>query len=250
MDRGSGEFCQDAIANDVHVLGRGGHATQPQDQRPTPFVHYASRSKRNVLAVVHHGQIKSARILHRASHDTGVRHRTTVIRNGHNAGALHLAHLGQFFSLAPFRDRSDWKNVGELRALSLFDDEARDGRVIVYRIGVGHGADGSPTTSHRRRRARGNRLLVLGPRLAQMHVKIDKSRRYDEARCVEDFCSGRQFLTALQQPGNASVFNQEISTAGIYSLRRIDHVAIGDYEFHVWRLQKSQSTGLTEFTRC
>ena len=56
MNRGAGKFCQHAIANHVHVLGRGGHSAQSQDERPAPFVHHPASAQGNVLAVVHHGQ--------------------------------------------------------------------------------------------------------------------------------------------------------------------------------------------------
>ena len=65
-------------------------------------------------------------------------------------------------------------------------------------------------------------------------------RDFDNTTCdVNDPVGGlalatpEEFLAALEQTGNAPVFNQEIPAAGVYSLRRIDYVAISDYEFHV-----------------
>ena len=67
--------------------------------------------------MIHYGQIKTVRIFHRPSHHARVRHRPSVIRDCHDARVLHFAHLGQFFAARAFRQRPNWKHVGQLRPL-------------------------------------------------------------------------------------------------------------------------------------
>ena len=72
------------------------------------FVHGPTARQRFIFAVIDQRQIESARVFHRAPHNAGAWNRPAIIRNGDNAGVLHLAHFGEFSSFQVLCDRSDW----------------------------------------------------------------------------------------------------------------------------------------------
>ena len=200
---------------------------QTETQRPLALVHHAARRERLVLAVIHHGQVEAARVLHRAAHHARRRDGPPVVRDGDDAGALHLAHLGQLLALRPLRDRADGEDVGEPGGLRLLDDETGHRRVVVDGVGVRHRADARAAARDGRRRARRDRLLVLLPRLAQVRVQVDEAGRDDEARSVEDLRALGPRLAATEQPGHAAVLDEHVQ-AGVDALRRVDHVSVCD----------------------
>jgi hypothetical protein len=60
-----------------------------------------------------------------------------------------------------------------------------------------------------------------------MCVQIYETRRDDEARRVEHVSVFRGGFAAIKKINDAAVFDQQISP-GVYLLRRIDHVSVGD----------------------
>jgi hypothetical protein len=65
-------------------------------------------------------------------------------------------------------------------------DEPQDLGRVHARGGVGHAADGREPARDRGPRAGGDRLLVLAPGLAEVHVRVDQPRADDRARGVDD----------------------------------------------------------------
>jgi hypothetical protein len=92
--------------------------------------------------------------------------------------------------------------------LRLLDDETRDRRIVVDRIGIRHRAHARPTARDRRRRARLNRLFILLPRLAQVRVQVYETGRDDETLRVEYFRAFGHAVTVRQQRRDAPVLDQ------------------------------------------
>ncbi len=120
------------------------------------------------------------RVLERAPHEQRRRNRAPVVGDRDAAGRGKVGDFSELFALRSRRDganRIHARQAGFARAL---DDEFGDRGVIVDRIGVRHARDGGEPAGHGRRRAGRDRLLVLLPRLAQVHVDVDEARRHDE----------------------------------------------------------------------
>ena len=87
-------------------------------------------------------------------------------------------------SCSPF-EPIDTAPIGYTRASAAsaarFTMNSRHRRVVVDRIGVRHARDGREAAGDGRRRAGRDRLLVLLPRLAQVHVHVDEPGRHDAA---------------------------------------------------------------------
>src|SRR5687768_11347620 len=98
--------------------------------------------------MIDEGQIEPACVFHRSPHHSRIRYGPPVIRNSHDSRILHLTHFGELFATAAFCNSADWKDVCEFRSLTLFNDEPRDGRIVVHRIRIWHRTDAGPTTGN------------------------------------------------------------------------------------------------------
>ena len=130
---------------------------------------------------------------------------------------MHLAHFGQLGAFRIFCKGADGKDVGECRALSLFDHKASYRGAIVHGPRVRHCANSREAAGYSSRSAAGDRFLVFVTRLAQVHVHIDKTRRDDEASRVKNFSSFRHAVTVSRKSDHAAVLNEEV-LAGVDSL--------------------------------
>ena len=74
-----GEFREQNIARDDHVLRDARPSGQAQHGAPVAFVHHAAGGKLVVLAVIEREQIEHARVVERASHQLVVLHAMAVI---------------------------------------------------------------------------------------------------------------------------------------------------------------------------
>ena len=126
--------------------------------------------------MVDHRQVEILCILHRPPHNAGIRNGPAIVRDRYRTGRLHFAHLGEFGTIRGLCDRPDREDVGQARVLGLLDHVAGDGGVVIDRIGVRHRANGRPTAGRGRRTTRGDRFLMLLPRLTQVNMQIDKPR--------------------------------------------------------------------------
>ena len=124
-------------------------------------------------------------------------------------------------------------------AAGLFDDETRDGGIVVDRIGVRHRTDAGPTAGDRRGRAAGDRLFVLLTRLTQVRVQIDETGRDDQSGCVEHVRVFGRGFRAVEQTDDTAFFDQHVAT-GVDLLRRIDHISIRNQQFHCWGALRSR----------
>ena len=111
--------------------------------------------------------------------------------------------------------------------LGLLDHIPRDGGVIVDRIGVRHRANTRPTTRHRRRTPRRDRLLMLLPRLAKMYVKVNKTRGDKQTACVKNFAAFRRSLAILKPAPDDPLLNKHAHPRILRS-KRVNKMSVGN----------------------
>ena len=75
----AGEFREQDVARDDHVLGDARPAGQAQHGAPVALVHHAAGGKRVVLAMVEREQVEHPRVVERAAHDLVVLHAMAVV---------------------------------------------------------------------------------------------------------------------------------------------------------------------------
>ena len=95
---------------------------------------------------------------------------------------LQLGDVGELLALLAARHGADRIHARQVRLGRLLQDVLGDAGVVVHRAGVRHAGDGREAAGDGRGRARRDRLLVLLPRLAQVHVHVDEPGTDDEAR--------------------------------------------------------------------
>ena len=169
-----------------------------------------------------HRQVEHGTILQGAAHQVGVHYRPTVIGDRYSAFCGHLANLGQFFALEPFRERTDRQHPRQVRRPRSLDNVAGDRAVVVDRVGVGHAGDGGEPTGHCRLGAGQHGLFVLVAGLAQVDMHIDEARGHDQAAGVNARVSGREKAAGSVDPANQTVLDQQV-TNGLQIIGRIDH---------------------------
>ena len=108
-----------------------------------------------------------------------------AVRDHHGTRRLHRANGGEFFALAPFGDRAGGEHVDRrLAALVQHGGHKAGG------VDGGHGVwlqnDAGDATIDRCCRASGDGFLVLLPRLAAMHMRVEQRRNEDAPLAVDD----------------------------------------------------------------
>ncbi len=139
---------------------------------------------------------------------------------------FQLGIIGELLPLAAARGRRHRKHVHQRAALRVLHP-ARNGRQVVDRGGVRHGADRGEPARCRRRRAAGDGFLMRLSRLSQMNVRIDESRRDDQSLGVDAFAGLALQLSRRGQLDDAAILDQDVALR-FQVLRRIDHCSAQD----------------------
>ncbi len=217
----AGQLRQRDVALDHQRFRHAGNPAQAERGGVVALVRDAIALERRILAVVDDRHAEHAGVLERAPHQQRRRDRPAVVGERDAAGGLLLAELGELLALRPERDRADRIHARQLRFGRLLEDELRDPGVVVDRVGVRHARDRRESAGDRRRRAGGDRLLVLLPRLAQVHVDVDEARGHDPAaRHFEDL--GALDRQVLADARDHAVLDQDIELA-VPAIDGIDH---------------------------
>src|SRR5262249_34345981 len=111
--------------------------------------------------------------------------------------------------------------------LRLFENETRDRRVVIDRVGIRHATDRGESASHSRARSRFDGLLVFEARLAQMHMQVNEARSNDQSRGVKSFNTICPDI--FVNHCDFAVLNQEI-TASFKSLRGVNDCAVANQQ--------------------
>ena len=186
--------------------------------------------ERRILAVIDDRHAEHAGVFERPAHQQRRRDRPAVVGERDAAGGLLLAELGQLLAFRADRHRADRIDAREVRFGRLLEDELRDAGVVVDRIGVRHARDRGESAGDRGGRAGGDRLLVLLPRLAQVHVHVDQPGRDDPAVLELEHLGavGRQILADARDP---AVLDQHVERA-VPPGGRIDDPAALQQQLH------------------
>ena len=172
----AGQLEQGEVAKHHDVLGLGRDPLQPQPGGRGSLVHDPLADEVQVLLVDGQRQAEGARVLEGTPHQRRRHHRASVVGEGHAARRPELAVLGQLLALAPLADRTHRVDPGQAGRRGAGQHELGHAGVVVGGDRVGHGTHGGEAACHGRAGAGGDGLLVLLPRLAQVHVEVDEAR--------------------------------------------------------------------------
>jgi hypothetical protein len=215
---------QQRVASNLHGLGGGGRALQPQPRADRPRVHARAVAERLVLAVRHHRQPVGGAAQHRAAHHLGRLHGEGVVGAGDRARLLERVVVARRLAAHALRERSDHIDPAGRLAFGAGVNLAHERRAVQRRLGVGHTADAGEPACHRRRAARLQRLLVALPQVAQMHMDVHQPWRDPAARAVNHRLArvGRE---RVAQFGDAPLAQPQVAPH-IQRLRRVEQASI------------------------
>ena len=141
------------------------------------LVDVSPAGERRLLAVDGHGAARRAPVLEGSAHEPRRDYRVAVVGEACRAALGELHHLRQLGALLALCDRRE-KADGDVRVGSRpLGEGAEQGGGVHHGVGVGHGQDRAIAARRRSSGARGEVLLVLPSRRAQVHVRIDERRR-------------------------------------------------------------------------
>ena len=187
MNRPSRERAQGHVAPGHDLLGRRRHAAQPQQRRRRALVGDPAVGEGGVLAVVDDRHAAHGGVLEGAPHQDRVGHGAPRVGDGNASGVAQLADGREPPPRPPLGHRPDRVDPREARLGRLREDEAGHAGLVVRGLGVGQAGDRGEAAGNGRRDPRGDRLLVLGPGLAQVDVHVDEARTHHAAwRDVHD----------------------------------------------------------------
>ena len=162
------------------------------------------------------------------AHQGRVAHRVAVVAEGHYAGGHQLLHVGQLPAGPVAGYAADYPNPHG-RGGGAVRHVVHHGGVVDGRVGVGHGADGGEAAPGRRRRAGGNGLLVLEPRLPQVGVDVDEAGSDHQAGRVDN--PGVRFnrirVNGRRNRLDSPILDQDVGYR-INPVGRVDDAAAGD----------------------
>ena len=158
--------------------------------------------------MVDHREVVLRGVFQDPAHDLARRNRHAVIAQSDGSGLAQQREVGQLLPLLAKRRGGDRPDPSAAGGGRLLEHEPGHRRLVIDRIGVGHAGDGTEATCGCRACARGNRLRLLAPGFAEVHVDIDEARG-DEQVCGFDLLgvSRHQISTDLgdQTTGQAHV---------------------------------------------
>ena len=229
MDGRAGEFGEEGVALDDDFLARRRPAGQSERGADRAFVHHAFADEIVVLAMVHDGEAKHARVLQRAAHDLMVLDTMPVVGERDDARFVHRADGREFLARDAFRNRAGGEDVHARLGLRFFQNPRHHARAVDARRSIRHAHDAREATRRRSLRPAGDSLFRRLARLAQVNVEVDEAGTNDEAARVDHF----QVVAVLpRQTIEVNFFDLPIGQVNvadaINAIGRIDDVAVGD----------------------
>ena len=155
-------------------------------------------------------------------------YRVAIIAEADNPGLRQLCHVCKLLTVASQRDRANRQHAHGSKLRRQLQHRRNDIRVVLARVGVGHGADGRITTARSGHRAGLNRLFVLFTRLPKVRVNVNESRRHHLVSSIYNIVPVRRLR---ERPGrdlhDLAVLDQN-GCESVDILRRVNHPATDD----------------------
>ncbi len=183
--------------------------------------------ERSVLADGRDERVEVARIGHRAAHGLRLGDRAVAVGEGDRAGLGQKPDLGDLAALETLRQRRRREDADLGVVARAPQDEVDHRRAVDLRIGVGPDHEARDPARRRRRAGAGDRLAILGARLADEGAHVDESGRdhvagaIDDARPLGDLVArhvasnASDHAVARQQPAARFCFALGIYEAGV-----------------------------------
>ena len=174
------------VAADHHALRDRRIPGEAELGRDRPLVHLTAPRERRLLAVDGDAPSGDGVVLERPPHQARSNDRPAVVAEPGGACVGELGHLGQLLAPLALRDRGQESDRHLGLLVRGLDQRPEDGGRVDDRLGVRHRQDRAESAGRGRRRAGGDRLLVLAAGRAQVDVRIDERRCEHQATPLDD----------------------------------------------------------------
>ncbi len=191
------------VARHANRLRCRRHPAQSESRRSHSFAHHRSSGQRNIFRMLDHREIQRPAIIHHLPRQLRRRNRFPIIRDCHDPRFFHPRDFCDRLALAPRRRRANWPHSNAPARFRAVQDESRHRSIVVHRLRVRHAANRGESAARRRPRSRLYGFRGFLPRLAQMHVKVNKSGRDDQPASIQDF----RTLRCRNFPGRCDLFD-------------------------------------------
>jgi hypothetical protein len=185
-DARAGQFREQDVARDDHVLRNARPAGQAQHGAPVALVHDAARGEIVVLAMIERKEVEHAGVIERAAHDLVVLDAMAVVGQRDHAGLEERADGRELLAFHADRDAAGGEDIHAGRFVGALAHERNGVGAVRGRIRIRHGQDAGEAAGRRGARAGGDGFLLRAARFAQVDVHVDQAGRDDEALRVDD----------------------------------------------------------------
>ena len=169
-----------------------GDAQQAEPRGQFALVHDALGREVGILREMDEKRVEVAGVDHGPAQDQRVADRARPLGEGYGAGLLEQADLGEVRPAQSLGDRRAGQDADGPRVAGAPQQEIDHGRIVHRWVRVGQRQDRGDAAGRRRRGGGGDRLAVLGARLADEGVQVDQPRRHHVAAAFDRARAGRQ----------------------------------------------------------
>ena len=220
--REPGEF---DVAEHHQFLGHCGPAGQAEVRRAASLVHHCPGGEACYFAVLCEHDVKVEGVLHDPAHEERVLNAISVVGEQPYTAGCELRDGGHTLAGPLERQAAGGKHLAEPCLLAPATNLLHDRYGVLRGLGVGHGDDRREPTQCRCARAGLHRLGLLAPRLAEVHVEVDKAGGNDAARGIENTLA-RQVRTYLADPPAGDCNVALAGPVRVHDRRSLDHPLI------------------------
>ena len=172
----AGEAGQRQVALQRDGLGLARNSRQAEPARIEALVHDAAGGEVAILRLLRQKHAEVARIGERPPHDERACDGVAAIGEGDGAGLAQQAELGHLLAGQAAGHGGCRMDVDGRRLAGGAQHELDQRHVVDGRLGVGHHDDGGDAARRGGLARRGDRLAVLGARLADEDAAVDEAR--------------------------------------------------------------------------
>ncbi len=190
----AGESHQLDVAVEHQFLGDRRPAGQAEPAAARSFVHHGALGEPFDLAVLGQGDPEPIGVLEGPTHQERVLHAVAVVGEDPHAGVSEFGERRQLRAGTADGDRPGGQDLAESCSLALAAHEVDDLDTVLRRVGVGHRDDRGEPPERGGPAAGLDRLGLLAPGLAQVHVQVDEPGRHDQSGRIDHVVAvaGRQ----------------------------------------------------------
>ena len=202
-------FCDHDIAGLDDILNIICDTAETQASGGFTIVHHAALNQIDIFAVIQDYAIFLLDQAHSITEELGIHNTLTVFREDPDTAPEHTCDIREFLAFHAFREAACLDDIDEANFLRLILDIADHFHIISDRLGIRHCADCSESASGCSSGLGFDICLLRKPRIAEMHMQVDKTWHHITSLCV-NLAISLALIGILSNRGDLVIFDQKI----------------------------------------